>query len=89
MEVELRELRKQIDIIDDELIHILAKRVNVVKRIGMLKKEHGLEPLDAKRWKKVLKSQLTKAKLLNISQDFIRKLYGMIHEHCLEIEKRR
>lgn len=83
----LDDWRKQIDSIDEQLLHILAKRINTVREIGKLKKTHGIVPLDEKRWQEVLGSKLSKAKVLGLSKDFIKKLYDLIHEYSLEIER--
>lgn len=82
----LEDWRKQIDAFDEELLHVLAKRINIVRKIGKLKKAHGISLLDEKRWQTVLESQFSKAELLNLSEDFIKKLYNLIHEYSLEIE---
>jgi len=84
----LADWRKQIDRLDEELINVLAKRINIVKKIGKYKKENGIPPLDQKRWQEVLKSKLSKARLLNISEKFVERIYNIIHEHSLEIESK-
>ena len=86
MNDKLENWRKQIDALDEELLQILGKRINIVKEIGRYKKSNGIAPLDKKRWQTVLKSQLSRKELLNLSQDFIKKLYGLIHEYSLKIE---
>lgn len=83
----LEDWRKQIDLLDDELLHILTKRLNIVRKIGKLKNTHGFKLLDEKRWQQVLQSKLAKAKSLNLPPEFIGKLYNLIHEQSLEIEK--
>ncbi len=82
----LENWRKQIDELDKELLHTLAKRVDIVREIGKFKKAHGVAPLDQKRWQEVLQSKLLEARSLNLSEEFIEKLYNLIHEYSLEIE---
>ncbi len=86
MNDKLEDWRKQIDALDEELLHILGKRINIVREIGKYKKANGIAPLDQKRWQVVLDSQLSKAELVNLSEDFIKKLYDLIHEYSLEVE---
>lgn len=83
---KLYELRSQIDVLDDKLLQILAERMDSARGIGQYKKVHGLEPLDPQRWRTVLETQLSKAESLHLSQEFITKLYELIHEYSLEIE---
>lgn len=83
----LEDWRKQIDILDEELLHVLAKRINIVRKIGKLKKARGIKLLDENRWQEILQSKLSKARSLNLPVDFIKKLYSLIHEYSLKIEK--
>ena len=87
MDKSLEKWRKQIDKCDQELMNILAKRINIAKEIGKYKKVHGMPLFDKKRWQEVLRSKLVKARSLNISERFIEKLYKIIHKNSLEIEE--
>lgn len=86
MDNKLEDWRKQIDLLDEELLGVLAKRINLVREIGKFKRANHLSPLDKKRWRQVLESQLTKAQSLNLSKNFIKKIYDQIHKYALEIE---
>ena len=86
MDKSLERLREQIDALDEELLNILAKRINVVREIGKYKKARSIPPLDEKRWQEVLKSKLSKAHSWNVSETLVESLYNLIHEHSLEIE---
>lgn len=88
MDKKLEIWRKQINALDQDLIVSLAKRMNIVRKIGKLKKEHGLAPLDEKRWQEVLESNTLKAQKLGLSKDVIKKMYRLIHKYSLEIEKK-
>lgn len=87
MENKLKYLRQQVDINDLEILKTLAKRQELVKKIGKLKKNRQLSPLDQKRWNEVLESRLRCAKKLKLSTKFVKKLYQLIHEYSLEIER--
>lgn len=87
MDDKLGSWRRRIDTLDDQLLHILAERIDTVRKIGKFKKTHKIKPLDEKRWQEVLGSKLSKAKVLSLSRDFIKKLYDLIHEYSLEIER--
>ena len=86
MKKTLDELREEINTIDDELIEVLAKRMDVVREIGKFKKENNLSTLDEKRWQEVLERVLETAKKYNLSQNLIKKIYEIIHNSALEIE---
>ena len=73
----IENLRKQIDEIDELIINLLAKRMDVVKKIGQLKKQHNIPPLDQTRWQKLIKSK----------KGYIKRIWEIIHEEALKIEK--
>ena len=52
--MDLTDLRKEIDEIDDELIPLLLKRMDVSKRVAQYKIQHGLEVLNAEREQQIL-----------------------------------
>jgi chorismate mutase len=87
MNKSLNELRNEINTIDEELVQILAKRLEIVREIGKIKKEINVDPLDEKRWQEVLKQVFETAKKHAISQDLVKKIYEVIHKTALEIEK--
>jgi len=73
----IEDLRKQIDVLDDHIVSLLAKRMKVVKDVGKFKKENNLPPLDNKRWKEIIKTK----------KGFIKKIWEIIHNEALKIEK--
>ena len=77
MKTQLDDFRKQIDKIDNQIVDLLAKRMKVVKKVGQLKKKSNIPVLDKSRWQKVIKSK----------KGYIKKIYNIIHDHALEIEK--
>ncbi len=83
---QLENLRDKIDIFDEKIITFLAKRTDIVREIGKLKKIHNIKPLDNKRFNNLLKSKLSKAKQLSLPEDFIKELYNLIHKYSLKIE---
>ena len=88
MEKKLENLRKQIDAIDKDLLNSLAKRTLTVQKIGKFKKAQGKALRDDKRWQQLLEGILTRAESLNLSKDFINKIYTLIHKYSLDIERK-
>ncbi|PIV38208.1 hypothetical protein COS31_00610 [Candidatus Roizmanbacteria bacterium CG02_land_8_20_14_3_00_36_15] len=88
MKNQLDDLRKIIDEIDGLIVNLLAKRMKVVKKVGLFKKRHNLPPLDPTRWQQVLNSKMEKAKSLGLDPEMVKKIYNIIHNQALEIEKK-
>ncbi|MDR1370632.1 MAG: bifunctional 3-deoxy-7-phosphoheptulonate synthase/chorismate mutase type II [Dysgonamonadaceae bacterium] len=79
----LTELRKQIDVADDELLSILNKRMRISREIGQYKKEHHMQVLQAVRYDEILKDRIAAAIRMNISGDFMKTILEAIHEESI------
>ncbi|MCT4617122.1 MAG: chorismate mutase [Candidatus Gracilibacteria bacterium] len=80
-------LRKDIDELDRELLKILKRRFKVVQKVGKLKKEYNIKPLDEARWQEVIKNIRNKAEDEKINPDFIEDLWNLIHKEALKLEE--
>lgn len=87
MKTNLDILRKEIDMIDDDLLSILSKRESIVKKISEYKKVNKLQPLDKKRWESLIEDRLIKAKKLNLSARLIKEVFEKIHQNSLDLQK--
>ena len=85
----LEELRKEIDEIDQQILEILVKRIDIVKQIGELKNIQNMPIIDEERREKLLESISQRAKVFNLSEEFVKKLFKEIHDHAVEIQHRK
>ena len=86
-ENKLENLRKEIDIVDDKIVELFAKRFEIVKQIGVLKKENKIDIVDNKRFQKVLEKVKNLAEKNGISKKFIHEIYEKIHDYSCDLEK--
>jgi len=84
----LDDLRKEIDIIDNNIVDLIAKRIEIVKKVGEFKKQKNIPVIDSNRFQKVLEKVSKKAEDKNISKEFIVKIYNLLHDYMCEIEKK-
>jgi len=80
-------LREEIDLLDDELIAVLAARMKVSGEIGKLKGELNLGVVDLERWEKVLRDRLQKAGLAGLDRDLLKAVLEQIHKHSQRRQK--
>jgi len=80
-------LRKDIDELDKQLFKILKRRLKVVEKIWILKKEHNIAPLDEKRWQEIVDNARAKALEEKLNPDLIEDIWNLIHKEALRIEK--
>ncbi len=83
----LTQYRMAIDEIDNELIALIGKRIDIVKQIALYKKEKHLPILQIDRWQKVLDDSLQKARQLNIDPRLIENIFQCIHESAIETQQ--
>lgn len=76
-------LRQQIDRLDNELIEILGKRMEVSRDIGQYKKEHRMQILQTSRYDDILNTRVKLAQQMGMSGEFMRTVYSAIHEESV------
>ena len=65
IENKIRELRNEIDSLDDKIVELLEKRSLISKNIGEIKQSTGKEVLDSQREKEIIDRLSLKTKILN------------------------
>lgn len=80
---QIKKIREEIDSIDNDLIDIIAKRMKVSKKIGLLKKEFWISSYQQERWKEVLKSRIQAGVNKNLNETFMSEIYELIHKESL------
>ena len=74
---ELEILRTEIDIIDEQLVELFEKRMELAIKIGDIKKQKGMQILDSQREKAVIKNAIAHLKNKDLSDEleaFLRNL---------------
>ena len=86
-DTELNWLRAEIDELDERLWDTIAARMEVSKRIGEWKKEHGVTPLQPERYQEIVEriNELTNER--GLSTDFALRIWEQIHEESLKQQK--
>jgi len=80
----LKQLRIQIDDLDVELLDVLKRRMDLVEKIGIHKKENKVTILQNKRWMKILKSRVKYGQANGLSELFIKQLLKAIHQESID-----
>ena len=82
----LSALRSEIDDIDDELLQLLARRMNVSTQIGGYKREKGLTVVQMDRWKQILKEHLETGAELGLSEELVESVFEAIHQASIKTQ---
>lgn len=83
----LAQYRMAIDDIDNELIALIGKRMDIVKQIALYKKENHLPILQIDRWQEVLNESLNKARQLNVDPQLVASILECIHQSAIETQQ--
>ena len=79
----IQQLRKQIDELDNQLMDLLAKRMDVCREIGRYKKEHNMTVLQTSRYNEILEKRGVQGSLTGMAPEFVAKVFECIHEESV------
>jgi len=79
----IESLRGEIDDLDMKLINVLASRMDFVDEIAELKKESEVTILQVSRYQEMLESRLKEAKNKEVSPEFIKGIFELIHQNSI------
>lgn len=79
----IRQLRSQIDELDNQLMDLLAKRFRVCREIGTFKKEHNMTVLQTNRYGQILDKRGAQASLCGMLPEFAAHMFELIHEESV------
>ena len=79
----IKQLRHQIDDIDNDIMELLSKRMRVCREIGQYKKEHNIAVLQTNRYNEILEKRGAQGALMGMSDDFAKQIFEHIHEESV------
>ncbi|MEZ2415325.1 chorismate mutase [Muriicola sp. E247] len=85
---KLSNLRAQIDIIDNQLIDMLGKRMQVSDGIGELKKQRNVAVLQTNRWNAILGKMILEGETKGLSEEFVLKMFKAIHQESINHQEK-
>ena len=85
---QLKTLRSQIDLIDDQIMDMLGKRMKIVDNIGGMKKKNNVAILQVKRWNQILERMIQLGGEYKVSEEFVLKIYKAIHQESIDHQKK-
>ena len=77
-------LRREIDHIDDEVLKLLGRRMDMAEKIGAYKKRNNIAILQTSRWSEILEKAIAKGHVRGLSEEFITTVLRAIHHESIE-----
>lgn len=84
---QLKPLRDQIDALDDQIIDLLAKRIDIVREIGIIKSRDNLSVIQEDRVVEVRERCAQRGALKGLNPGMVRKIYNIIFDEAHELEQ--
>jgi len=81
---KLERLRRQIDMVDDELLELLGQRMKIAEDIGEVKKEKGVTILQTNRWEQIIEKATAKGSLQGLSERFMVRYLNAVHQESID-----
>ena len=85
---QLDNLRAQIDILDNQLIDTLGKRMKVSDGIGQIKKNRNVAVLQTNRWNAILGNMILEGESRGLSEEFVLRMFKAIHQESINHQEK-
>ena len=85
---KLSNLRAQIDVIDNQLIETLGKRMRISDEIGALKKQRNGAVLQTGRWNAILGNMILEGESKGLSEEFVLRMFKAIHQESINHQEK-
>ena len=76
--------RLKLDSVDQEMVHLLRQRMDIVDALGQLKVSHGAGIFQMDRWFDLLQKRGLQAESLDLNRAFIEELFQVVHKYSVE-----
>ncbi|MCW2118605.1 bifunctional 3-deoxy-7-phosphoheptulonate synthase/chorismate mutase type II [Flavobacterium sp. 7A] len=87
-ENKMTKLRANIDILDQNLLELLGKRMVVAQEIGQVKKDNNVAVLQNSRWNEIQEKVIAAGNKSGLSDEFTVKLFKAIHQESIEHQEK-
>jgi chorismate mutase len=83
---EIKQLRKRIDEVDEQILQSLSKRAEICRSIGLVKEKHGIPVQDFPRETDVYARIREKAEELRLDPAHVEAIYRQIVNMCSAVQ---
>jgi chorismate mutase len=87
-QTRMGQLRREIDEVDERIIELLRKRMDIVQAMGECKRRNQVSTLQPDRWREVMATRLAQGARKGLSPEFLSDLYEVIHEEAIQWQER-
>ncbi len=81
-------LREELNVLDQSILQLLAKRKNLVRAIGKEKKQLKMAVLQAQQWEKTIQNRIFEAQNLDLDIAFVKAIFERIHQESINEQEK-
>lgn len=83
---KLQHLRNIIDELDEEMLQLIKKRIDIILQIAEYKRDNNVSVFQLERWMEILKTRVESGIDKNMNKDFVEKLCQLLHEESIRVQ---
>lgn len=85
-QAQLEYLRQNMDSIDEEIVDLIARRMELSAQVGAIKKTCGITAYQPARWREIVNITTDRARQHRLSEAFIHEVYERIHHESIKVQ---
>ncbi len=82
----LKPYRARIDALDDQIVDLLAARLDIIREVGALKAEKNIPPVLQDRVDEVIDRTVARGEGKGVDAGLLKKLYADLIRYCCDLE---
>ncbi len=86
-QLQIEDLRRQLDGIDQRILEAFAERNRMVYAIGEIKRDHNVALLQIERWNAVIENLMVRGSDLGLDEKDVKRLFDLIHDASLRVQE--
>ena len=81
-------LRKEVDVVDHQLLDCLSRRMEIVRHMSHCKEKYGVSSFQPHRWSDIVKDRTRYGEEHALDQDFVLEIFDHIHEEAIRQQEK-
>ena len=83
---QLEKLRSEIDKLDAAMLELVSQRMELIEKIGEIKKDESMTILQIDRWNSIFSERLENGINIGLDKDFLKTLLQLVHKESIRVQ---
>ena len=81
--IKLNEFRKNIDVLDRQIVSVLSDRKKIVEQIAQFKQQNKITIFQLERWFEILRFRKKDATDFDVDEKIVAEIFELIHKYSI------